>query len=57
LPEEVADHPSMFETMIIISDQILLVNNILSYEKDLRLGVDYNMARLVMAKGSQPSRP
>ncbi|ESU15206.1 hypothetical protein FGSG_08181 [Fusarium graminearum PH-1] len=51
LPEEVADHPSVFEIMVIISDQILLVNDILSYEKDLRLGVDHNMVRLLKAKG------
>ncbi|KAJ4161909.1 hypothetical protein NW765_009996 [Fusarium oxysporum] len=37
--------------MVIISDQILLVNDILSYEKDLRLGVDHNMVRLLKAKG------
>ncbi|KAH7147700.1 isoprenoid synthase domain-containing protein [Fusarium sp. MPI-SDFR-AT-0072] len=51
LPEEVADHPLVFEIMVIISDQILLVNDILSYEKDLRLGVDHNMVRLLKAKG------
>lgn len=51
LPTEVADHPSVFEIMVIISDQILLVNDILSYEKDLRLGVDHNMVRLLKAKG------
>ena len=51
LPEEVADYPSVFEIMVIISDQILLVNDILSYEKDLRLGVDHNMVRLLKAKG------
>ncbi|KAF5685301.1 presilphiperfolan-8-beta-ol synthase [Fusarium denticulatum] len=51
LPEEVAAHPLVFEIMVIISDQILLVNDILSYEKDLRLGVDHNMVRLLKAKG------
>ncbi|QGI88298.1 hypothetical protein CEK25_003254 [Fusarium fujikuroi] len=44
LPEEVADHPLVFEIMIIMSDQILLVKDILSYEKDLRLGVEKNHA-------------
>ncbi|KAM0351069.1 hypothetical protein ACHAPU_002850 [Fusarium lateritium] len=51
LPTEVTDHPSVFEIMVIISDQILLVNDILSYVKDLRLGVDHNMVRLLRGKG------
>ncbi|KAL3483007.1 Presilphiperfolan-8-beta-ol synthase [Aspergillus germanicus] len=51
LPNGVVDHPSLQECMHISADLVLLVNDILSYKKDLKLGVDHNLITLLQEKG------
>ncbi|KAJ6002360.1 Presilphiperfolan-8-beta-ol synthase [Penicillium sp. IBT 35674x] len=51
LPPEVMSHPSLEECMCISADLVLLVNDILSYKKDLALGVDHNLMFLLKCQG------
>ncbi|KAI9369035.1 isoprenoid synthase domain-containing protein [Aspergillus egyptiacus] len=51
LPAEVMRHPSCEEFMCISADLVLLVNDILSYKKDLALGVDHNLIFLLRSQG------
>ncbi|RHZ53952.1 hypothetical protein CDV55_104405 [Aspergillus turcosus] len=51
LPNSIVDHPSLQECMCISADLVLLVNDILSYKKDLKLGVDHNLITLLQEKG------
>ncbi|KAI0169616.1 Presilphiperfolan-8-beta-ol synthase [Hypoxylon sp. FL1284] len=48
LPESVFSHPSLQECMRVSADLVLLVNDVLSYRKDLELGVDHNLIALLM---------
>ncbi|KAK7704485.1 Cell wall endo-beta-1,3-glucanase [Diaporthe eres] len=50
LPQHVYDHPSLQECMTISSDLVVLVNDVLSYRKDLELGVDHNLISLLMER-------
>ncbi|KAK8080608.1 hypothetical protein PG997_008426, partial [Apiospora hydei] len=52
LPESVFSHSSLHECMRISADLVLLVNDVLSYRKDLELGVDHNLISLLMEQGS-----
>ncbi|KAI0206676.1 Presilphiperfolan-8-beta-ol synthase [Astrocystis sublimbata] len=47
IPEHVFQHPSMQECMRVSADLVLLVNDVLSYRKDLELGVDYNLISIL----------
>ncbi|KAF3391251.1 Presilphiperfolan-8-beta-ol synthase [Penicillium rolfsii] len=51
LPAEVMKHPYCEEFMCISADLVLLVNDILSYKKDLALGVDHNLIFLLRSHG------
>ncbi|KAF7596078.1 hypothetical protein BBP40_003340 [Aspergillus hancockii] len=51
LANEIFDHPSLQECMCVSSDLVILVNDLLSYKKDLALGVDHNLITLLKAKG------
>ncbi|KAI1107633.1 Presilphiperfolan-8-beta-ol synthase [Jackrogersella minutella] len=51
LPENVHSHDSLQECMRISSELIVLVNDILSYRKDLELGVEHNLISLLMKQG------
>ncbi|PKX94108.1 terpene synthase family protein [Aspergillus novofumigatus IBT 16806] len=51
LPNCIVDHPSLQECICISADLVLLVNDILSYKKDLKLGVDHNLITLLQEKG------
>jgi hypothetical protein len=53
LPAEVLAHESLKECMCISADLVLLVNDVLSYKKDLQLGVDHNLINLL--KGQEHS--
>ncbi|OTB10482.1 hypothetical protein K445DRAFT_70183 [Daldinia sp. EC12] len=48
LSDSVLSHHSLQECMRITADLVILVNDILSYKKDLDLGVDYNLITLLM---------
>ncbi|KAI2606579.1 Presilphiperfolan-8-beta-ol synthase [Hypoxylon sp. NC1633] len=48
LPESVFSHNSLQECMRVSADLTILVNDILSYRKDLELGVDHNLISLLM---------
>ncbi|TGO18467.1 hypothetical protein BPAE_0381g00040 [Botrytis paeoniae] len=50
LPQHVYDHPSLQECMKISADLVILVNDVLSYRKDLELGVDHNLMSLLMER-------
>ncbi|KAF6804145.1 hypothetical protein CSOJ01_10409 [Colletotrichum sojae] len=50
LPQHVYDHPSLQECMVISSDLVLLVNDVLSYRKDLELGTEHNLISLLVEK-------
>ncbi|GJC85376.1 presilphiperfolan-8-beta-ol synthase [Colletotrichum liriopes] len=52
LPQYVYDHPSLQECMKISADLVTLVNDVLSYRKDLELGVDHNLISLLMERDS-----
>ncbi|KAK8052035.1 Presilphiperfolan-8-beta-ol synthase [Apiospora rasikravindrae] len=56
LPENVFSHSSLHECMRISADLVLLVNDVLSYRKDLELGVDHNLISLLMEQGSSPQQ-
>ncbi|KAI1297832.1 Presilphiperfolan-8-beta-ol synthase [Xylaria venustula] len=47
LPESVFQHNSLQECMRVSADLVLLVNDLLSYRKDLALGVDHNLIFLL----------
>ena len=51
LPKKVLSHPSLQECMAVSVDLVLLVNDILSYTKDLKLGVDHNLISLLTQQG------
>ncbi|KAJ3557354.1 hypothetical protein NPX13_g9945 [Xylaria arbuscula] len=51
LPESVFSHNSIQECMRVSSELVVLVNDVLSYRKDLELGVDYNLISLLQTKG------
>ncbi|KAI1479684.1 terpenoid synthase [Daldinia eschscholtzii] len=48
LSDSVLSHHSLQECMRITADLVILVNDILSYKKDLDLGADYNLITLLM---------
>ncbi|KAK2774731.1 hypothetical protein CKAH01_13065 [Colletotrichum kahawae] len=50
LPQHVYEHPSLQECMTVSADLVILVNDVLSYRKDLELGVDHNLISLLMEK-------
>lgn len=50
LAPQIAERGGLRECMAISADLVLLVNDILSYKKDLRLGVDYNLLSLLMER-------
>ncbi|KAI0593107.1 Presilphiperfolan-8-beta-ol synthase [Biscogniauxia sp. FL1348] len=51
LPPEVINHPSLQECMCVIADLTLFANDILSYKKDLALGVEQNLVMLLTKQG------
>ncbi|KAI1080827.1 Presilphiperfolan-8-beta-ol synthase [Whalleya microplaca] len=51
LSPKILEHASLQECMCVSADLALLVNDILSYKKDLALGVDQNLIMLLKAKG------
>ncbi|RYP24797.1 hypothetical protein DL765_000343 [Monosporascus sp. GIB2] len=51
LPQEVLSHPTLEECMCVSADLVLLVNDILSYKKDLALGVEQNLIMLLTEQG------
>ncbi|KAI0410412.1 Presilphiperfolan-8-beta-ol synthase [Xylaria grammica] len=51
LPESVFQHDSLQECMRVSADLVILVNDVLSYRKDLELGVDYNLIALLSKQG------
>ncbi|KAL9599822.1 MAG: hypothetical protein Q9219_003608 [cf. Caloplaca sp. 3 TL-2023] len=51
VPPDVFGHPLLQECMRISADLVLLVNDVLSYRKDLALGVDHNLITLVQEQG------
>ncbi|KAJ8133549.1 hypothetical protein O1611_g72 [Lasiodiplodia mahajangana] len=51
LPEHVFLHPSLQECVRISSDLILLVNDLLSYRKDVELGTDFGVIPILQGKG------
>ncbi|KAI9035559.1 terpene synthase family protein [Aspergillus affinis] len=50
LSRSIIDHPCLQECMTVSADLVLLVNDILSYKKDLKLGVDHNLITLLQKK-------
>ncbi|KAI4254073.1 MAG: hypothetical protein LQ352_003319 [Teloschistes flavicans] len=54
LSNEIVNHPSLQECMCVSADLVLLVNDILSYKKDIALGVDHNLIFLLMEQGRTP---
>ncbi|KAF7956989.1 hypothetical protein EAE96_004311 [Botrytis aclada] len=50
VPQHVYDHPSLQECMKVSADLVILVNDVLSYRKDLELGVDHNLMSLLMER-------
>ncbi|KAM0146338.1 hypothetical protein ACHAPG_011193 [Botrytis cinerea] len=50
VPQHVYDHPSLQECMKVSADLVTLVNDVLSYRKDLELGVDHNLMSLLMQR-------
>ncbi|KAI2464559.1 Presilphiperfolan-8-beta-ol synthase [Annulohypoxylon bovei var. microspora] len=51
LPLDIIEHPSVQECMRVSVDLALLANDILSYKKDIALGVDQNIIILLMNQG------
>ncbi|KAI0889276.1 Presilphiperfolan-8-beta-ol synthase [Annulohypoxylon maeteangense] len=51
LPLDIINHPSLKECMCVSVDLALLANDILSYKKDIALGVDQNLIVLLMNQG------
>ncbi|GJD00201.1 terpene synthase metal binding domain protein [Colletotrichum higginsianum] len=43
LPRDIVEHPSIREAFRVVSDLLLVVNDILSYKKDVQYGVDHNL--------------
>ncbi|KAL1612136.1 hypothetical protein SLS60_000359 [Paraconiothyrium brasiliense] len=50
VPQKAYDHPSLQKCMQVAADLVILVNDVLSYRKDLDLGVDFNLITLLMNK-------
>ncbi|KAI0887012.1 Presilphiperfolan-8-beta-ol synthase [Annulohypoxylon maeteangense] len=50
LPEHVYSHPALQEIVHISVDLVLLVNDVLSFRKDLNLGVDHNLIAALMSQ-------
>ncbi|KAK2596069.1 hypothetical protein N8I77_013577 [Diaporthe amygdali] len=50
VPQQVYDHPSLQKIMQISADLVILVNDVLSYRKDLELGVENNLISLLMKR-------
>ncbi|POS72676.1 hypothetical protein DHEL01_v208929 [Diaporthe helianthi] len=50
VPQHVYDHPSLQECMTVSADLVTLVNDVLSYRKDLELGVDHNLISLLQER-------
>lgn len=51
LLSEFFSHPSVQECMCVAADLVALVNDIVSYKKDSRLGVDHNLVNLLTHQG------
>ncbi|KAF3067021.1 Presilphiperfolan-8-beta-ol synthase [Daldinia childiae] len=51
LPERVASHNSLQECIQISAELTLMTNDILSYRKDVELGVDHNLIPLLVEQG------
>ncbi|KAI1206482.1 Presilphiperfolan-8-beta-ol synthase [Annulohypoxylon truncatum] len=51
LPLNILKHPSLQECMCVSADLALLANDILSYKKDIAMGVDQNIIILLMNQG------
>ncbi|KAM0803199.1 Presilphiperfolan-8-beta-ol synthase [Usnea florida] len=51
LPQDIVDHPSVQECMCVSADLVILVNDILSYKRDLAQGVDHNLITLLKKQG------
>ncbi|KAI1127081.1 Presilphiperfolan-8-beta-ol synthase [Nemania abortiva] len=51
LPDHIFSHNSLQECVRVSADLIVLVNDVLSYKKDLRLGVNYNLISILQRKG------
>ncbi|KAI3393167.1 hypothetical protein diail_4655 [Diaporthe ilicicola] len=51
LPAEPFEHPSFREFMVVGTDLTWLANDIMSFRKDLELGVDHNLISLLMEQG------
>ncbi|KAL8820953.1 MAG: hypothetical protein Q9191_007410 [Dirinaria sp. TL-2023a] len=51
VPRHVFEHPSLQECMRVSADLVILVNDILSYKKDLALGVEHNLISLLQEQG------
>ncbi|KAI1443539.1 isoprenoid synthase domain-containing protein [Annulohypoxylon stygium] len=50
-PDHVFSHNSLQECMCISTDLTILVNGLLSYRKDIELGVEHNLITLLMERG------
>ncbi|KAM7200686.1 Cycloaraneosene synthase sdnA [Naviculisporaceae sp. PSN 640] len=50
-PEEAMEHPSVQTCERVAADLTWLVNDVLSYKKDLAFGVEHNLTRLLMRQG------
>ncbi|OAL01858.1 Presilphiperfolan-8-beta-ol synthase [Phaeosphaeriaceae sp. SRC1lsM3a] len=50
VPAQVYEYPSLQKCMQVAADLVILVNDVLSYRKDLELGVDFNLISLLMTK-------
>ncbi|KAL5370952.1 Cell wall endo-beta-1,3-glucanase [Paraphaeosphaeria sporulosa] len=50
VPQQAYEHPSLQKCMQISADLVILVNDVLSYRKDLDLGVEFNLITLLMKK-------
>ncbi|KAI0451913.1 Presilphiperfolan-8-beta-ol synthase [Xylaria acuta] len=51
LPEHIFSHSSLQECMRVSTDLVLLVNDLLSYRKDLELGFNYNLISIPQQNG------
>ncbi|KAI0007135.1 isoprenoid synthase domain-containing protein [Xylariaceae sp. FL0662B] len=51
LPQEIIDHPSIGICEEVASDLVILVNDLLSYRKDLEQGVEHNIIILFREQG------
>ncbi|KAJ5104431.1 Presilphiperfolan-8-beta-ol synthase [Penicillium alfredii] len=51
IPSNVVTHPSLEELGELSADLVMLVNDLVSYKKDLEQGVDHNLIVLLTARG------